>query len=147
MTRRRTERICLVAALAAAALLAGLAAGCGADRLDVTVSVRNVGQAPVSGLSVVQRDGIRRPMPTVLSGETISVRVRSDEPFDESSLDLVDEEAGVIYPLPPYYFENSLHGTIAVELSRIQEEGPVHGRAKCDTDAYSDPKGWEHLIR
>ena len=83
--------------------------------------------------------------PRVAAGATVTVRVTTDDKFRESSLDLVDDATGRNYALPPSDFKGSLHGTIAVDVSRAGPGAGLEGRARSHTDSGSDPSGWQPL--
>jgi hypothetical protein len=135
-------------------VLAGVLAGfivletssCLSPALEVTVSIRNTGSAPLRGLSLDQRGGGGHALvPTVGAGKTVSVQLSNDEHVGISGVDLVDDITGRNYALPPSTFEGSLRGTIDVQASRTGESAPLEGRARCSTDAPGGRQGWTKL--
>jgi hypothetical protein len=149
--RRRRRRLwVLIAVLVVlAALVAYLvlrAQGCFAPPLSVTVTVRNVGAAPLDSLSIDQVSGAGHAVvPRVAAGATVTVQVRADDQFRQSRLDLVDDATGRNYALPPSSFDSVLHGTIDVEVSRAGPGSGLVGRARSHTDSGADPSGWQPL--
>ena len=149
--RRRRRRLwVLIAVLVLLATLATYlvlrAQGCFTPRLDVTVTVHNIGTTPLDGLSLDQVDGAGHAVvPSVAVGATVTVQVAADDKFRESRLDLVDDATGRNYALPPYHFKRSLHGTIAVDVSRAGPGAGLEGRARSHTDSGADPRGWQPL--
>jgi hypothetical protein len=149
--RRRRRRLwALIAVLVvAAALVAYLvlrAQGCFAPPLQVTVTVHNGGSTPLDSLSLDQVDGAGHAVvPRVAAGATVTVQVAADDKFRESRLDLVDDATGRNYALPPYHFKGSLHGTIAVDVSRAGPGAGLEGRVRSHTDSGTDPSGWQPL--
>jgi hypothetical protein len=123
------------------------AAGCfAAPPLDVTVVIHNTGAAALTSLSLDQVDGPAHAIvPAIAAGASVTVRVKADDTFRGSKLDLVDDATGRNYALPPYHFKDSLHGTIEVEASRPGSGAALEGRARSHTDSGADPRGWEPL--
>jgi hypothetical protein len=150
--RRRRRVWAIVGALIVALALLSFAvlelSGCLAPPLDVTVSVRNVGARPLRGLSLDQVDGPGHSVvPTVPPGSVVLVKLSSDDAFGESTIDLVDDLTGHNYGLPPFYFEDALHGSIDVEAARSAPGGEVVGRARCSVDYPAGVQGWTKLKR
>jgi hypothetical protein len=149
--RRRRRRLwVLMAVLVMLAALASYmvlrAQGCFTPRLDVTVTVHNVGAASLGGLSIDQVDGAGHAIvPDIAAGATVTVRLSADDRFRASRLDLVDDATGRNYGLPPDSFDGSLHGTIEVEVSRAGPGAGLEGRARSHTDSGADPRGWQQL--
>ena len=152
LSRRRRRRrlwglvavLIFVAALATCLVLRGQ--GCFTPPLQVTVTIHNGGSAPLGSLSLDQVDGAGHAVvPRVAAGATVTVQVTADDKFRESRLDLVDDATGRNYALPPYHFEGSLHGTIAVDVSRAGPGAGLEGRVRSHTDSGSDPSGWQPL--
>jgi hypothetical protein len=89
----------------------------------------------------------RAVVPPLASGEAAVVRLRWDRPFGESMLFLADAGRET-YPLPPYYFESRLHGSVDVDVGRAAPGAAVSGRARCSTDYpdyLSGDHGWSRL--
>jgi hypothetical protein len=149
--RRRRRRLwVIVAVLIVVATLATYlvlrAQGCFTPPLQVTVTIHNRGSTPLDSLSLDQVDGAGHALvPGVAAGATVTVQVTSDDKFRESSLDLVDDATGRNYALPPSHFKGSLHGTIAVDVSRAGPGAGLEGRARSHTDSGLDPSGWQPL--
>ena len=149
--RRRRRRLWVLAAVlvVAAAFLTYLvlrAQGCFTPPLQVTVTVHNGGASPLDSLSLDQVDGAGHAVvPRVAAGTTVTVQVVADDKFRESRLDLVDDATGRNYALPPYHFDGSLHGTVDVDVSRVEPGARLVGRARSHTDSGSDPGGWQPL--
>jgi hypothetical protein len=140
----------LAGGLILAATLASFAvlelSGCLSPRLDVTVTVRNLGSRPLGGLSLDQEDGPGHALvPVVAPGSTVSVLLTSDDPFGESAIHLVDDVSGRDYALPPFYFENALRGTIDVEVERSAPGAGITGRARCSTSYPGGVQAWGGL--
>jgi hypothetical protein len=149
--RRRRRRLwLLLCGLLLAVALAGFvvlkASGCLVPALHVTVTVRNTGTVPLTGLRLDQRDGGGHALiPTVAAGDSVTVVVSNDEKVGVSGIDLVDDVTGLNYGLPPARYEGSLHGTIFVEVSKASADARLNGRARSSTGSGADPKGWEPL--
>jgi len=147
--RRRRRRLwasaaVLVVLAALATCLVLRAQGCFTPRLDVTVTVHNIGTTSLDGLSIDQVDGAGHAIvAAVFPGATVKVRVTADDKFRQSRLDLVDDATGRNYGLPPDSFAGSLHGTVEVEVSR--SSAALEGRARSHTDSDADPRSWQPL--
>ena len=129
-----------------AALATYLVQGCFTPPLQVTVTVHNGGSTPLDSLSLDQVDGAGHAVvPGVAAGATVTVQLTTDDKFRESRLDLVDDATGRNYALPPDHFRGSLHGTIAVDVSRAGPGAGLAGRARSHTDSGADPSGWQPL--
>jgi hypothetical protein len=147
--RRRRRRLwALVGALVLAGTLAGFitanVTGCTTPALHVSVTLRNTGTLPLSGLSLDQRDGGGHAViPVAGPGTTVSVTLTNDEKVGASGIDLVDDVTGRNYALPPASYQGSLRGTIDVEASRPSAAAGLQGRARSRTD--SGAQGWRPL--
>ena len=152
LSRRRRRRrlwilgavLVLLAALAIYLVLRGQ--GCFTPRLDVAVTVHNIGTTSLDSLSIDQVDGAGHAIvPDVAPGATVTVRLTADDKFRQSRLDLVDDATGRNYGLPPDSFAGSLHGTVEVEVSRAGAGAGLEGRAWSHTDSGADPRSWQPL--
>jgi hypothetical protein len=136
----------VVLILALAAYVGLRALSCGPQPVDVTITIHNAGGSVLDALSIDQVNGPGHLIvPRLDPGATVEAAFTVDDHFGVSHLDLVDDETGRNYSLPPHRFDGSLHGTIDVEVSRAGPGERLDGRARSSTDSGADPKGWEPL--